>query len=295
VKARASQAVKKGETLFTLQSPEWDALAAETRIMAGRLEALAAAGARDAALQMQHDTNAARMDAALRLATRDEAAGVFVVAAREDCHIETVSQDSGAWCGVGTEVARAARRDGVWFRADGTLRDAARVRDGMRGWVEHGASRAEGTVEVGWAGDDAARVRPVYLMPNTPLDGNRMQSNAVEKNMTFPLPGTPGILRVVVEEGAAEGVAVPVAAVVEEGLKRVVFVALPTGRMEKRKVVPGVGDGAWVEVAGVSAGERVVVDGVHQLKAAAPSQGGAPAAKAAGHFHADGVYYEDKH
>jgi len=110
------------------------------------------------------------------------------------------------------------------------------------------------------------------------------------------MPSTPGILRVVVDESVVGSVAIPEAAVVAEGLKRVVFIPHSAEQMEKREVTLGVSDGAWVEVFGVKEGERVVVDGVYQLKVAAPMEEGvAPRRRAAGHFHADGTFHEGAH
>jgi len=304
VKVRESQSVKKGDVLFTVQSPDWDSLVMETQILARRLETLKGAGVKNAELQMQYDINMARINAVRRQSSggilaadgdRDVAATIAIVAV-DDGRIETVSQISGAWCGVGTEVVRAACQSAVWFRADGTLRDVEQVRDGMRGWVEELGIRNEGTVEVGWVGDAEARIRPVYFNVSQTFLSVDNELNTQTRMSVIPSPGTIGLLRVVVDESATESIAIPEAAVVMEGLKRVVFIPRSVEQMEKREITLGVSDGTWVEVFGVNAGERVVVDGVYQLASAAPtSEGGTPARKAAGHFHADGVYHEGAH
>ena len=225
--------------------------------------------------------------------------------------IETVSQISGAWCEVGAEVLRVARHDGLQFRAEATPRVAAqiaaKIADGMRGFVD-GVVKHAGTVELGWVAEDETLARAVFLNPKTTPPAKPVPPSAGGEHYNSPpaeggtgfaggvvLPGTPGVLRVVLDESAPESVAVPEAAVAEEGLKRVVFLSVSPTQMERREVTLGVGDGAWVEVFGVAEGERVVVDGVYQLKAAAPSADGAAPRRTAGHFHTDGVYHEGAH
>jgi hypothetical protein len=109
-------------------------------------------------------------------------------------------------------------------------------------------------------------------------------------------PGRAGVLSVVVEEPSPEAVAVPLGCVVADGLRSVAFVrdASDMDRFHRREVILGVSDGDWVEVKGIDAGAVVVLTGAYELKLAAPSATGSNK-KAAGHFHADGVFHEAKH
>jgi cobalt-zinc-cadmium efflux system membrane fusion protein len=104
------------------------------------------------------------------------------------------------------------------------------------------------------------------------------------------------VLSVVVEEAAAQAVALPLGCVVADGLRSVVFVQdVSNGnRFHRREVVLGASDGDWVEVKGVDSGAVVVLTGAYELKLATPSAAGSNK-KAAGHFHADGVFHEAKH
>jgi len=62
-------------------------------------------------------------------------------------------------------------------------------------------------------------------------------------------------------------VAVPDAAVVEEGGRRFVFVHVAPEEFVRREVVLGVRDGDdWAVKAGLRAGERVVTQGTYQLR-----------------------------
>jgi cobalt-zinc-cadmium efflux system membrane fusion protein len=81
---------------------------------------------------------------------------------------------------------------------------------------------------------------------------------------------------------AVDAIAVPFAAVVDDGGQSVVYVQRGGEAFERRAVQLGVRDGDWVEVrSGVAAGERVVSKGAYQVRLAAT----APAAMGEGHVH----------
>ncbi|MES2759119.1 MAG: efflux RND transporter periplasmic adaptor subunit [Pseudomonadota bacterium] len=81
---------------------------------------------------------------------------------------------------------------------------------------------------------------------------------------------------------AADAIAVPFAAVVDDGGQSVVYVQRGGEAFERRAVQLGVRDGDWIELrSGVSAGERVVSKGAYQVRLAAT----APAAMGEGHVH----------
>lgn len=80
----------------------------------------------------------------------------------------------------------------------------------------------------------------------------------------------------------AEGVAVPVSALVDDSGQPVVFVQKEGETFERRRVVTGPRDGNWIAVAsGLAAGERVVTRGAWQVRLAAS----APAQAGHGHAH----------
>ncbi len=314
VLVRPSQRVKKGDPLFRIASPEWsrqtgakrEAAAAvalartEAEAVRERLSRLKETGVRNAELEMalkMKEAEAARAESACQsvegqlrsvLALCREEAGVLVFEARDGGVVERVSADSGAWLDTGFEVVSVAREDGVWFRADGVSAEMARVRDGQAGFVEPlrgmpaASERTEGVVSLGWIADAAARVRPVFLTPS--------------RTPSWAMPGSVGVLNVVVEQSAAGSVAIPRACVVPDGLRSVVFVRdeKDADAFIRKEVVLGADDGEWVEVQRLAAGASVVLDGAYELKLAAPSAS-ASAPKKAGHFHADGQFYEDSH
>ena len=311
---RPSQRVRKGDLLFRIASPEWSrqtgakreaeatlALArTEAETIRERVSRLKETGVRNAELEMalkMKVAEAARAESLYQsvegqlrsvLALCREEAGSLVFEARDAGLVERVSADSGAWLDTGAEVVSVAREDGVWFRADGASAEMARVRDGQTGFVEplrgtaEASERVEGTVSLGWIADAVARVRPVYLTPG--------------RAPAWAAPGMAGVLSVVVEQSAAGSVAVPLACVVPDGLRRVVFVRdeKDPDAFTRTEVALGADDGEWVDVKGLAAGKTVVLDGAYELKLTAPSATSA-APKKAGHFHADGQFYEDSH
>lgn len=315
IKVRPSQRVKPGDVLFTLVSPTWvkqggelrDAEAAvelartEAKAVRVRLEQLREAGTRHAELEMTlavkeaEALKAQRAMESVRESRRAlatcfrEQAGELLFEATEEGLVEGFAAVSGSWVEKGGAVVRTLRPERIWFRADGLMVELARVQSGLKGFLEplQGGGltadvRVEGTVELGLTLEVAQRVQPLYFQP--------------QKHEPWMAPGRAGVLSVVVEESSPEAVAVPLGCVVTDGLRSVVFVreAADGNRYHRREVVLGVSDGDWVEVKGVEAGAVVVLAGAYELKLAAPSATDANK-KAAGHFHADGVFHEAKH
>ncbi|MDD4101418.1 MAG: efflux RND transporter periplasmic adaptor subunit [Kiritimatiellae bacterium] len=309
--ARPPQKVSVGDPLFTLRSPEWEAkrglareaeaalalVQAETEALRQRLARLHDTGARNADLEQQLATReaeeeraeSARQNAVEALQTVlsfcRESDGLLVFEAREAGFIETLAVENGAWVAAGAEIARVAREDGLWFRADGVLSEMTPVRTGQQGFVEPlgrlQADAAYGKIELGLAADDTARTQPVYLALPAPVP--------------WALPGSAGVLSVVTTESVPESVALPLACVVADGLRSIVFVRdeQDPERFFARTVELGTSDGDWVEVAGVESGSTVVLDGAQELKLALPAQGALQ--RAVGHFHADGQFHEGEH
>lgn len=308
---RPPQSVRKGDLLFTLNSPEWiekrgaaveaeaelKLVEAEIGLLRRRLGHLQEAGVRNAELEQQLATREAEavrreqgvkvarlgVDAVLQLCQEGEGGEVRFVAS-EDGVVERVGFDNGGWVEGGGEVVSVARLDGLWFRADGVASEMAGVRDGLKGFVEPlhvGAEvAAHGVVELGLSLDSGQRIQPVHLL--------------MEGRPGWALPGGLGVLSVVVAESEAEAVALPEAALVADGVRQVVFVR--DGGEEERffvvEVEPGVSNGEWVEVKGVAEGAQVVLDGAYELKLVALSGG---AKQVMGHFHADGEFHEGEH
>jgi hypothetical protein len=323
---RPYQRVEEGDVLFRLVSPAWiqqsgqhrDAEAAltlartEAQVVSERLDNLRKAGGRNAELDMTlklKSAEAERAEVAFQNAVKarqavltytTEEEGALVVKARDGGIVERIeigakecppgACDCGgaeAWVPAGAEIVSVVREDGVWFRADGMLSELTHVRNGQYGFVtpaRSAAGKAEGVLTVAWSADADMRTRPLYL--------------TLDELPAWAQPGVPGVLSVVVEDAAEGAVAVPLSCVVEDGLERIVFVRdeHDDGTFIRTEVTLGASDGEWVEVSGVEAGAEVVLHGAYELKLAMPAEDGTGAKpKAAGHFHADGVFHEGTH
>ena len=323
-RVRPYQRVAAGDVLFRLVAPEWvqqsgqlrDAESAlalaqtEAQVLSERLNRLTTAGTRNAELDMAlklKTAEVARAEVTLQtvraarqavLTYHIEEDGALVMKAREagvverleisekDCPLGACDcSGAEAWVQGGTAVMSVVREDGVRFRADGLLSELSFVNDGLRGFVMPTRAipeKVEGTLSVAWSADADARTRPVYL--------------TLAAHPPWVRPGVLGVLNVVVETSEEDSVAVPLSCVVEDGLRRVVFVrdAQDDEAFIRTEVSLGVSDGEWVEVGGVKDGATVVLHGAYELKLVSPSEGGA-SVKAAGHFHADGQFHEGTH
>jgi RND family efflux transporter MFP subunit len=129
------------------------------------------------------------------------------------------------------------------------------------------------------------------------------ESRTLKVRFDFPNPGLrlkPGMYAdVFLELESASGVVIPDSALIDTGVRQIVFVDLGGGSLEPREVNVGVrGDGKAQVLSGVKEGERVAVranfllDSESRLKAALsgmtgggspPSQGQAPSGSHAGH------------
>ena len=150
----------------------------------------------------------------------------------------------------------------LWLRVRVPEGDAPRLGSLAGAWFQ--VTPEDAVVELG---EDAVVSRAAMV------DARRRTVDVV-----FALPNPEEALRVgqrfrvhlQVGEGA-EGLAVPHAAIVEDGGLPYVFVQRGGESFERRQVQLGVRDRAFVQVFGVSEGERVVVDGAYAVKLASAS------------------------
>jgi len=106
-------------------------------------------------------------------------------------------------------------------------------------------------------------------------------------------PGVSAFLEVVVESSEGPALAVPRAAIVQDGLQHVLFRRDPSNPDQAIRVEAdmGVDDGRWVVLnSGVMRGDAVVLEGAYELKLATQQRGGG---SEAGHFHADGSFHDE--
>lgn len=200
--------------------------------------------------------------------------------------VERLAVTSGAWVDERSAVLTTVQPSQVRFRARGLQSDLLRLRDGMPACLvpPPGGSLApaevmRGPLAIGLSADPDERTVDLLVTPTTVSAWAR--------------PGVSGFLEVEAEGSGGEELAIPLAAVIRDGLTAVIFRRDPKNpdKAIRLEADLGVNDGRWVVVkSGVREGDEVVLDGVYQLMLA--TSGSAPRG---GHFHADGTFHEGEH
>jgi multidrug efflux pump subunit AcrA (membrane-fusion protein) len=206
------------------------------------------------------------------------------VRAPADGYIGKRNAQVGMYITPGQELFEIADLSTVWVIADVYESEIERVKVGQKSSIT--MQSLPGQVFFG-------KVAFIYPVVNP-------ASRTIQVRMDFRNPGLklrPGMFADVnLDLGAVEGLVIPADALVETGESQYVFVSLPGGRFEPRRVRVGVRSGDRVQVLeGVSAGERVVttanflIDSESRLRAAIQGFGGGPEAAAppTGHAHGE--------
>ncbi len=142
-----------------------------------------------------------------------------------------------------------------------------------------------GSLEAEWvwglAADPVTRARALFAAPRS--EGG------------WPVAGAAAHLEFELGSSGGAVLAVPRAAIVRDGLQHVFFRLDPNNPARALRVEAdrGVDDGRWVELkSGVQRGDRVVLQGVYELKLATQSSG---LVQKGGHMHADGTFHAEDH
>lgn len=207
-----------------------------------------------------------------RLAVRAERAGV----------VQSVMVSAGAWIEEHALVLSVVDPTSIRFEGQALQGDLARLRGGQSAVIlapPPGGpdDRLSGKLAIGPSADPVSRTVAIAVIPSGTTPWAR--------------PGVSTVAEITVA-GGDEELAVPLAAVGQDDLKRLLFRRDPK---DPDKVIRidadlGVSDGVWVVVnSGIKDGDEVVLGGVYEL---ALSGGGS--AKG-GHFHADGTFHADDH
>ncbi|MEX2219920.1 MAG: hypothetical protein WD749_14305 [Phycisphaerales bacterium] len=190
---------------------------------------------------------------------------------------------TGAWVEENTRVLSVVRPMLVRFHAKGLQSDLLRLRDGLAARVVPPAGGSlgpgevmQGELVVGIGADPDGRTVDLLMTPSRAAAGARA--------------GVWGFLEVVAEGSGGGELAVPLAAVIRDGVTPVIFRRDPRNPDLAIRLAADLGmdDGRWVVVrSGLREGDEVVLDGVYQLMLA--TSGSAPKG---GHFHSDGTFHE---
>jgi multidrug resistance efflux pump len=209
------------------------------------------------------------------------------VKAARDGLVEVTGLTGGAWADSGAVVLTIVDPAAVRFRAVLPQSDLPLLRDGLTGSIL--PPRAGGT------GDGAGVAATIALGLEADAQQRTMEVIATPQTSVRPAWARAGVssqLEVVIDGGAKEELAIPVSAVIQDGLVHVFFRRDPR---DPDKVIRlegdlGISDGQWVVVnSGIREGDEIVLQGVYELKLASSTSGQAKG----GHFHADGTWHAD--
>lgn len=197
--------------------------------------------------------------------------------------VEAMPATSGAWVEDRGLVVSTVQPSMLRFRAKGLQSDLPALRDGLRarvvppgGGVLGDGEAMEGTLTVGLSAGGEDRTVDLLVTPARVAGWARA--------------GVSGFLEVETEGKGGEELAIPLAAVISDGLMPVIFRRDPKDpdAVIRLEADLGTDDGRWVVVkSGVREGDEVVLEGVYQLMLATSES-----ARKGGHFHADGTFHE---
>ena len=264
--------VKKGQSIFSVSSPELVARAREIDALEKRLAVYREIKTPNAALENELAVKRAEREALL--AGADEKDGTVTVRAAEDGMIESLLAQNDAWLETGAAAVQTVQMHDLRFKALAAASDALRLKDSMPAKV----GENEGRIQLG-VGDDSGLV-PVYVLFDSEVSA---------------IAGERGHAECVTDETERPHAAIPSKCIVSVGLQPTVFMKDPhdAERFIAIPVIPGASGGGWTAVEGLSPHKsEIVCEGAYELKLALPSAG---AKKESGHFHADGTFHTGEH
>lgn len=212
---------------------------------------------------------------------------VIEVKATESGIVENLTIINGAWVEASKGVLTTVNPKALRFRAIGLQADLGKLRDGLKAAI------------VPPKGGQLGMLKPLSGKLTLALEGNS-GNRTIELLVTpdevdgWARAGVSAFLEVAVNGSDDPELAIPVAAVIQDELTHVFFRQDPkdADAVFRTEADLGASDGHWVVVnSGLKSGDKVVVNGVYELKLAS---GGAGKAGGKGHFHADGSYHEGK-
>ena len=308
LQVKSAQQVRKGDLLFTVDSPAlYEQIAAVESVRAGldrcaeelaalqeRLDGLRGAGVRNSSLeeqqrfkkaeqrQLESDlrTAEARLKAQLgggELQRSDDGSALLLVRAQHDGTVRNVGVSQGSWGEQGAPVitmSNTAAMEIIGSLYAGNMPHFTAVRALVPVGREN--RHLTGTWRLAEQVDPQKLTRTLYFTPDE-------------------LPaGVPAgqLCRLDLYDEQAENdgsIAVPDSALVKVGVDDVVFVEISEGQYAMLKVHAGTSRRGMTPVKGLMPGQRIVVKGGYELKYILPGEG---QKKKAGHFHADGKFHE---
>jgi len=280
-----------------VRKAELEATAATLRSSLPRLDA--ETRAQEAALREANEHYASRLNAlssvtgmsidTLRAREGDAAAwraiAVLPVRAQANGVVETLAVNEGGWLEQGALALSIVDPAKIRFHAEAPQSDAALFRDGQTGSIvpPQGGSVAMqeaivGKLTLGLTANQDDRTLSLYVTPDVLA--------------SWAKAGVGGYLEVALLDDAPKQMAIPVSAVMQDGLEHVFYRRDPKDPDRALRVIADLGpsDGRWIVLkSGVKEGDEVVLDGVYALKLS----GSAQQAPDGYHYHADGALHKN--
>lgn len=271
LKTRSLRAVRKGETLFTVTSPDIVSRTSEIEILEKRIAVYREIKTPNAELENRLSFKKAELSALLM--GHEAKNGMIEVKAPKAGLVEDILELNGTWLDTGRSVLKLTDTTQLRFRGLVAADAAKNLKDGMAADVDG----VRGAVRLGVG--EASGLVPAYVVFDKPPRA---------------VAGLRGVATAVVGGGGKTETTVPDSAIVEMNLAKYVFVkdANEKNRFVAVEVSTGGKSGGWTAVTGLPEGHcEVVSKGAYELKLATATSG----KNTAGHFHADGTFHEGDH
>lgn len=274
IKVRELDKIKKGDVLFTVDSPEIKTVSREIDILRSRLDVYRKLKITNAEIEANLKMKNSQKDS-LTMGF-EEKDGVIIIRSPADAMIEKINVSNGAWVETGAAAVSLVKTNALRFRGIAVSSEAAKLHDGMKMIVDG----VEGELHLGIG--DSTGTTPIY---------------ALFKDETAPgRAGERAKAKCVLDENEKETLALPDECIVNIGSEPTIFIR--DEHDEKRfiaiKIQTGISNGGWTEVLHLPHHDHidVVKDGVYELKLQAAAKSNE---KPIGHFHADGTFHEGEH
>lgn len=210
---------------------------------------------------------------------------IITVRATAEGTISSVGVTSGAFLDISASVVTTVDEQRVRFRGVALQSDLHQLEGELPGSIlMPGKSNA-------YSPEDSL---PVTARLSLEADADKRTVDVVADvttTATWARAGVSTDLELVLDKTSRPEMAIPVAAVVLDGVDKIYFRRDPNRPdiARRTKADMGLSDGRWVVLkSGVKAGDSVVVDGVYELKLATTAS-----RNEGGHVHADGTFHKD--
>ena len=275
LKVKEFTRVKKGDVLFTIESPSIKSLSNEIEVLEKRLE-----------VYRKLNTANAEIESALKLKIAEKAAligkaeeskGMITVRAGADAMIENVNTPDSSWMETGDAAVSLVRPQLLRFRSLLPASEAAKLTDGLKILC----AGKEAKVSIGIGNTDG--IVPIY--------------GIFTEEVPFLRAGDRVKAECVLNEGESPVTALPDDCIVMIGAEPAVFIKdeHSESKFFAIKVQPGISRGGWTEVNGLPENDdlHIVKEGAYVLKNALQQK--SHGKENIGHFHSDGTFHEGEH